>query len=76
MFVLLYRLCTHVRLDIFVTGLSVYILVGVDGMNTCKTSFFGNKHFCLCFLLLYRLCTHVRLGHLEMSVCVYVCVVV
>ena len=72
MFLLLYRVCTHVELGVLATGLCVYVCVGLEGMYTCKISCFGNNHLCLCYLLLYRVCTNVRLGVLEMSACVYV----
>ena len=74
MFVLLYRVCTHVELGVLATGLSVYVCVGVEGMYTCKTGIFGNNHFCLCYLLLYRVCTHVRLGILaNYPLCLCLC---
>ena len=76
MYLLLYRVCTHVRLVILATGLCIYVCVGVEGMYTYKKWRFGNNYLCLCFLLLYRVCTHVKLCILEMSICVYVCVVV
>ena len=40
MFVLLYRVCTHVRLSIFATELCVYVCAVVEGMHTCKTGNF------------------------------------
>ena len=43
MFVLLYRVCTHVMLGILETG------VVLEGMYTCKTGNFYNEPFCLCF---------------------------
>ena len=49
MFLLLYRLCTNVRLGSLTTRLHVYVCVGVDGMYTCKTGRFGNNHLCLCY---------------------------
>ena len=73
---LLYRVCTNLRLVILAKGLSAYVFFGLEGIYTCKKWRFGNNHLCLCFLLLYRVCTHVKLCILEMSVCVYVCVVV
>ena len=36
MFVLVYRVCTHVRLGILATSICVYVCVGVESMYTCK----------------------------------------
>ena len=48
MFVLLYRVCTHVRMVNLPTGVCIYFCVGVEGMYTCKTGHFGIKSLCLC----------------------------
>ena len=49
MFVLLYRLCTHVRMVILATSLCVYVCVVVEGMYTCNTGHFGNETLYLFF---------------------------
>ena len=48
MFLLLYRVCTHIELGVLAIGLSVYVCVGVEGMYTCKTGRFGKI---ICFML-------------------------
>ena len=48
MLVLLYRVCTHVRLGILATRLCVYDSGVVEGMRTCNTGHFGNKRLCSC----------------------------
>ena len=57
MFVLLYRICTHVRMGILEKILCVYVCVVVEGMYTCKTVNFGNEPLCLC-LCFCRGCVH------------------
>ena len=42
-FVLLLRVCTHVRLGILVTSGCVHVCTVVEGMYTCKTGNFGNE---------------------------------
>ena len=49
MYLLLYRVCTHVELGILEKRFFVYICVGVEGMYTCKTGNFGRNPFCLWF---------------------------
>ena len=46
MFLLLYRVCTNVRLGILETSLCVYICVFVEGMYKCETGTFVNKPLC------------------------------
>ena len=55
MFVILCRVCTHVRLGILATSLCVYVCVVVEGIYTCIEGMyrcdagnFGNKTLCLC----------------------------
>ena len=76
MFVLLYRVCTHVRLGILEMILFVYICAVVEGMDACKTENFGNEPFLFMFVLLYMVCINVRLRILETSLFVYVFAVV
>ena len=47
MLVLLYRVCTDVRLGILATILLVYVCVLVEGMYTCKADNSGNNTSCL-----------------------------
>ena len=55
MFLLLYRVFTHVRLGNLEMGLCVYVCVVVEGMYTYKTGHFGNNNKCLflCFCIGY-----------------------
>ena len=50
MVLLLYRVCTYVRLVILETIRCVYVCFVVEGVYTFKTSHFGDDHFysCLC----------------------------
>ena len=50
-FVLLYRVCTNLRLGILATSLCVYVYVVAEGIYTCKYGNFGQQAFvlCLCF---------------------------
>ena len=43
LFVLLHRVCKHIRLGILETSLCVYVCVIVEGMCTCRTDHFGNE---------------------------------
>ena len=45
-FLLLYRVCSHVRLGMFETCLYVHVCIFVEGMYTCKTGHYINKVFC------------------------------
>ena len=49
MFVLLYRVCTHVRPGILEAIICVYICVVVEGMYTCKRGHSVNGPLCLGF---------------------------
>ena len=51
MFVLLYSVCTHVRLGILATTICVYVCVLVEDMYTFSTGNYGNCYLCLfeCF---------------------------
>ena len=64
MFVLLYRLCEHVRLRILATSLCVYVFFAVECMYICKTGHFGNDILCsyLCC------CRGYLIGYLLVSV--------
>ena len=53
MFVVLYRVCTHVILDIMTMSVCVHVCVVVEGMNTFKTKSLDNERFCFC-LCCYR----------------------
>ena len=46
-FVLFYRVCTHVRLGIMETRLFVYVFVVVQDIYTCNYGHFGNDPLCL-----------------------------
>ena len=52
MFVLLLRVCTHVRLGILRTSLCGYVSVVVDFMHACKPGNDGLQAFVLIFVLL------------------------
>ena len=49
MFLLLYRVCTHVILVILAPRFCIYVCVGLDGMYTCNAGNFGTERMCLCF---------------------------
>ena len=49
---LLYRVCTHVILGILAISLCFYVWVVVEGMYTCETKSFGNKHLFFMFKML------------------------
>ena len=48
-FVLLYRVCTHVRMGILAKSLCVYVCVVVESMYTCETGNFSKDTSYLCF---------------------------
>ena len=48
MFVLLYRVCTHLRLVILETSLCVYVCVVVYGVYTRMTGDFRKELLCSC----------------------------
>ena len=54
MFLLLYRVCTHVRMGILVIGLCVYVCVVVKGIYTYNIGHFGNNWLCLCMCCCIR----------------------
>ena len=47
-FVLLFRVFTHVILGILPLSFCVYVCVVVESMYTCNTVNIGNKLLCLC----------------------------
>ena len=55
-FVLFYRVCAHVRLEMLETRFCVYVCVVVEGMYTCKTGSFGKETLCLCLCLCLCCC--------------------
>ena len=44
MFVLFYRICTHVRLGILATSLNVYACFVFEGIYTCKIRNVGDEN--------------------------------
>ena len=76
MFLLFYKVLTHVRLVIVAMRVFVYVHFLVEGMYTCKTGHFVNKTFFI-FLFVVEGMYSCKTGHLGKTIIfVYVFVVV
>ena len=48
MFVLLWRVCTHIRLRSLAPSIFVYVCVVIENIYTCNTGYFGYEPLFLC----------------------------